>query len=640
MKRVIVGTAGHIDHGKTRLIEALTGIDCDRWEEEKRRGITIDLGFAHLETEELQIGFVDVPGHERFLDNALAGLGGIRVMLLVVAADEGVKPQTREHLAICSLLDIPCGLVALTKSDLVTPDTLEIAQLEVEELLAPTQFADAASVAVSSVTGDGVAELKDKLLELADQFATAPDPDRPTRLPVDRVFVLKGLGQVVTGTLTAGEVAPGDSLTAMPGDHRARVRSVQVHGNDREKAKAGERTALRVTGVEPGDLARGTQLTEAGSYLESKRLLARLSLLTDAPSPLDAPTSVRVHLGTAETLGRLRSPGSHSIAPGTTGTVEIRLARPTGVARGDHFIIRRPSPPLTLGGGVVLDPMWYPRRGARLQRSLERLEGDDSEAVRLWIEDAGASGLSTEVVAQRLGVRSESAKRTLDDFANRQKLISVPAGQGHGQRWLVPSAFESVVRRAKRVLHDHFGKDRLAESMSKAEAVERILPGKAAELADVYFDWLRDEKVLVIESGQVSIPGRTADLSAEESHLTQQLLTLFEEGGLSPPSPLDLKQATAAKPQVIEGIIRYLRQGKKLVQLPGGLLIATSAIEAVCRELASSGETEFSVGDFKNRFGLSRKWAIPLLEHLDSIGFTRRVGNSRQIVGATRQEDS
>ena len=260
LRRAIVGTAGHIDHGKTSLVLALTGIDCDRWVEEKTRGITIDLGFAHLKEGDLQIGFIDVPGHERFLHNALAGLGGIRVMLLVVAADEGVKPQTREHLAVCSLLGIPAGLVALTKTDLVSPDLLELAQLEVEELLAGTPFAGAPVLPVSSTTGEGIPELKAALVELADRYASPADPDRPARLPIDRAFHLRGLGVVVTGTLASGQVRPGDTLEVLPRGQRARVRSVQVHGQSREAAEAGERTSLQLTGVALEELGRGMQL--------------------------------------------------------------------------------------------------------------------------------------------------------------------------------------------------------------------------------------------------------------------------------------------------------------------------------------------------------------------------------------------
>ena len=266
MHRVIVGTAGHIDHGKTRLVEALTGIDCDRWVEEKERGITIDLGFAVLLEDDLQVGFIDVPGHERFVHNALAGLGGIRVVLLVVAADEGVKPQTREHLDICQLLEIPGCLVALTKIDLVDEDVVELARLEVEELLSTTPFAGAEILGVSSKTGEGVEELKRELLQLAGQHEVAVDPNSAVRIPIDRAFHLKGLGVVVTGTLVSGQIHPGDTLQVLPGTKNTRIRSIQVHGQQREEAEAGERTALQLSGVTLEDLRRGLQLVSGSQF--------------------------------------------------------------------------------------------------------------------------------------------------------------------------------------------------------------------------------------------------------------------------------------------------------------------------------------------------------------------------------------
>ncbi|MDH3253852.1 MAG: SelB C-terminal domain-containing protein, partial [Acidobacteriota bacterium] len=327
-----------------------------------------------------------------------------------------------------------------------------------------------------------------------------------------------------------------------------------------------------------------------------------------------------------------------SIEPGAAAIIELRLARPVAVTRGDAFIIRRPSPPLTLGGGVILDPAWPRRRGRRLDAALTALSGGDLEAIRFWTEDAGPSGVSTTTIAQRLGMNRAHVEGMLRQLEGDSKVLQARTPQSNESTWLTPSAFRAVRTRAKKVLADHFGRDRLAENMSKAEAVERILPGKAAALADVYLDWLAAERIVVIDSGHVSQPGRTAQLSGEESRLAQQLISVFEQGGLTPPSPGELAQATGAKPQIIDGVMRYLQQAGKILQLPGGLLVAASAVATVRRELTASGDSEFGVGDFKQRFGLSRKWAIPLLEHLDSIGFTRRVGNTRQIVKTSKQK--
>ncbi|MCZ7649847.1 MAG: selenocysteine-specific translation elongation factor [Thermoanaerobaculia bacterium] len=366
-RHVLVGTAGHVDHGKTRLVEALTGIDCDRWAEEKRRGITIDIGFAHLEAEGMQLGFVDVPGHERFLHNALAGLGGIRLLLLVVAADEGIEPQTREHLAIADLLGIPRAVVAVTKCDLVEEELGELAALEVGELLGPTRFAGSPVVRVSSATGRGLAELRAALLAAAREVAAPADPAAPARLPLDRAFHLRGLGVVVTGTLVSGAVRPGDQLALLPAGGTARVRSVQVHGAPRERAEAGERTALQLAGPELAELPRGAALATPGAFGASRRLVARLRLLPDA-APLAASLPVRFHLFSHEGPGRIRPLAPVPLPPGESGWVEIRLAAPVVAARGDRFVVRRLTPAATLGAGRSPTP----RRGRGARRSCRR----------------------------------------------------------------------------------------------------------------------------------------------------------------------------------------------------------------------------------------------------------------------------
>ena len=649
--RAVVGTAGHVDHGKTALILALTGIDCDRWAEEKERGITIDLGFAWLREGDLQVGFVDVPGHERFLHNALAGLGGIRLALLVVAADEGVKPQTREHLDVCRLLGIPRLVVALTKTDLVSADLVELAGLEVEELLAGSPWPGALRFPVSSVTGEGVAELRAALMEAAREAAEADAAgegggtgdvgDRaaaPVRLPIDRAFHLKGLGALVTGTLAGGRIRPGDALELLPGGAAIRVRGIQVHGEPREEAVAGERTSLQVAGVELGELARGQEIVEPGAFAPTRRLAARLTLLPDAPKPITGPTEVRVHLHAAEVIGRLRPVGGGEIAPGATAAVELRLAAPLVAVRGDRFIVRRPSPPATLGGGVVLDPAWRPRRGrSAAPPPVDLAAGGDGalgdEVLVGWVRDAGEAGAGAAELARRLGRRPAEVAARLEALNADQRLLAVPEGAGHGPRWIVPAAFRRVVERAGQVLEEAFRRDRLARGVPKAEAVRRILPGRAAELADVYLGWLAAAGTIAVDGDLVGLPGREAELTGEESALARAAADRFAAGGLTPPSPAAVAAELGAKPQILDGVLRYLVERGRLVRLPGGLILAASALERLRGELAEAGWDRFSVADFKDRFGLSRKWAIPLLEHLDSTGVTRRVGDERQVVG-------
>jgi selenocysteine-specific elongation factor len=641
-RRTVVGTAGHIDHGKTALVRALTGIDCDRWQEEKERGITIDLGFAWLREGDLQVGFVDVPGHQKFLHNALAGLGGIGLVLLVVAADEGVKPQTREHLDICRLLGIPRALVALTKIDLVSEDLVELAELEVAELLAGTPYAEAPRFAVSSVTGEGVEELKAALLaaaaEAADTAAREPPAglaaagrrdEAPARLPIDRAFHLKGLGVLVTGTLASGTVRPGDTLELLPPGTAARVRSIQVHGRPREEARAGERTSLQLTGVALDQVERGMELVAPGRFALARRLAARFTLLPDSPKPLSGFVPVRVHHFAAEVMGRMRPLGGDEIAPGGEGLVELRLDAPLVAVRGDRFIVRRPSPPATLGGGTLLDPAY---RRDRRAGALAALGGGLDEVLALWVERAGEAGAGEEELARRLGAEPGPVAGRLAALVREGRLLEAPAGAGHGRRFVAPAAFRRIAVRAGRVLADYFQRQRLARGMPKAEAVERILPGRAAELSDVYLAWLAAQQVLSVAGDQVNLPGREAELTGRESELSRSLLAAVEQGGLTPPAPAELAVRLGAKPQIVDGLVRYLVERGELLRLPDGLVVSAAAAGGLRAELAASGWERFTVADFKDRFGLSRKWAIPWLEHLDSSGATRRLGDQRQVV--------
>ncbi|HVR30533.1 MAG TPA: selenocysteine-specific translation elongation factor [Thermoanaerobaculia bacterium] len=632
-RRVVVGTAGHIDHGKTALVEALTGINCDRWEEERVRGITIDLGFAHLTEGDVQLGFVDVPGHERFVHNALAGLGGIDLMVLVVAADEGVMPQTREHLAICALLGIPAGIVALTKIDLVDHDLRDVAALELTDALARTTFAGAPIVPVSSTTGEGVATLRETLVSMARAVERPAERAlRPARLPIDRAFHLRGLGVLVTGTLTCGRIAVQDRLELLPARRETRVRSVQVHGQDRERAEAGERTALQLTGVELDAVERGTQLTAPGAYSTSTSLLARLELLPEAPQTLRGWRDVRFHLFSSEVLGRLRPLQPPALEPGGRALVEIRLAAPVTAARGDRFVVRRLSPQTTLGGGVVLDPEWQRLRGARLAPALAAFGGTEAEAILHWVRAAGEAGVTAAELARKLGSLEGPVAGVLERAKEAGAILAARGSAAGPERWISAAVYERVARRAPEILDQYFRRDRLATGMPKAEAIRRLLPAPAAPLAEVYLGWLAEQKILVVGADLVDLPGRGAVMNAEESDLSERVMAAFEQGGLAPPSPSEINQALGAKQQTFDAVLRYLYQRKRLARLPQGLFIAQSQLDRLADELGRSRWTRFSVPEFKERFGLTRKWAIPLLEHLDQIGRTRRVGDQREVV--------
>ncbi|MCY3592758.1 MAG: selenocysteine-specific translation elongation factor [Acidobacteria bacterium] len=630
--RFVVGTAGHVDHGKTRLVQALTGIDCDRWEEEKQRGITIDLGFASMVEDGWQIGFVDVPGHERFVHNALAGLGGIQMMVLVVAADEGVMPQTLEHLAICSLLRIPAGLAVLSKTDLVSSELVELAELELEEALAETPFAGAPILPVSAQTGEGLDQLRAALVELAGSAAPI-DRNRtlPARLPIDRAFHLRGLGVLVTGTLARGLVNVGDELDILPAVGRARVRSIEVHGDRRQQAEAGERTSLQLVGIDLEQVARGHELTAPGVYRATTSLLVRCRLLSTAPEPLDGSSPVRLHVNAAQRMGKLRPLEAERLTPGQEAVAEIRLDEPLVAVRGDRFVIRRPSPQTTLGGGEVLDPAWRRPRGRALGAAIDALNSGDRQAAAVqWTVDGREAGLPVTELALRLGVVPGDA----EDVLNRAALdgLLLPAGS---DRFVSAAAVRRVTRRARRLVEAHFAADRLSRGMPKAELVRRLLGARAADLASAYLDWSSrggKDLSIVVEGELVTLPGRTSELTGAESQLARDLVEGFERQGLTPGSPEELCRSLGAKPQVFDGVLRYLVDRGKLVRLPNGLLLAAAALERFQADLFATGWDTFTVAEFKDRFGLTRKWAIPLLEHLDRQRLTRREGDRRRVL--------
>ena len=627
---LLVGTAGHVDHGKTALLTALTGIDCDRLPEEKRRGITLDLGFAHLERDGVEIGFVDVPGHERFLDNALAGLGGIRLLLLVVAADEGVRPQTREHLEIADLLGIPEAVVALTKLDLAGDELADLVELEVAELLAPTRFRGAPTVRTSSVSGRGIDELAAGLIERARAAPRGAGDDAPARLPIDRAFLLQGRGLVVTGTLAAGRVSGGDELEQLPAGRRTRVRGVHVHGRAREAAAAGARTALQVAGLELGEVERGDELVAPGRYLASRRLLARLRWLPGADVALAGRLELRVHLDAAERVARARALAPERLEPGGEGLVELRLARPLVAARGDRLIVRRLSPAATLGGGVVLDPRFRRPRGAALAAALVALGGGDEDALGFGIDQPAEAGATADELARRLGRAPAEVAGRLAALAAGGRLVAGPES-ALGRRYLAPARLAALETRARALLADYFGRDRLAAAMPRAEAVRRLLPRRAVDLADFHLGWLAGRQVLELAGGEVRPPGRRPELTGQESGLAAAILEIYEAAGLAAPSPAEVARRLAAKPEIVDGLVRYLTGRKRLLRLPEGLVLAAAAVDRVVAELRAAGAERFTVAEFKERFALTRKWAIPLLEHLDSTGVTRRVGDQRQL---------
>jgi selenocysteine-specific elongation factor len=640
---IVVGTAGHIDHGKSTLVEALTGVHPDRLEEERVRGITIDLGFAHLREGDRTIAFVDVPGHERFVRNMLAGAGGIDAALLVVAADESVMPQTREHFDICRLLGVRAGLVVLTKSDLADPDMLAMVRADVASLVAGSFLEEAPIIEVSARTGAGLPELRRSLWRLLDR-PIQRSSEGPARLPIDRVFSMRGFGTVVTGTLARGRVTTEDALDVVPGGATVKVRGVQVHGAAADAATAGERTALNLAGVEVGDLKRGQVLVTSGT-LQATRLVDVAVDVLPSNRALTHGTRVRFHQGTAEVLARvsiIALPGDDgappAIEPGARGFARVRLEAEAAVTRGDRFVLRTYSPIVTVGGGVVLDPD-PPRGGVRLEATLSRLAalagplgglsgGIERDAHAVLVAEAGGRGLPAGALVWRAGV----APSRLDEAV--QALVDAGQALAPGG-WLVAPRWETAAtERVLAALAAHHEAAPLSEGMPREEVRERILAGIAPALAD---------RVLAqLESGgritgrdRLALSGRRAVLAGDDARVAEDLERVLRQAHLAPPDATRLADLVHAPTGSLDRVLQFLVR-QRVVQRLDGLPFHRDALESLKADVAGlkgpGGEAYVDVAAFKHRYGLTRKFAIPLLEYLDRERVTRRVGDRRLVL--------
>lgn len=626
-RAITVGTAGHVDHGKTSLVLALTGIDCDRLPEEKRRGMTLDLGFAHSEIEGARIGFVDVPGHVDYLPNALAGLGGLEAVLLVVAANEGIRPQTEEHLEIARLLEVPKLLVALSKIDLVDREALELRALELEERLARSRYAGSPIYPVSARTGEGLAALSGGLARLARESALPP-LDRPARLPVDRVFSLPGRGLVVTGTLREGSIRAGASLEVLPGGRRLRVREVQVHGWTVDVAFAGERTALRLGSAPAETLKRGAELLSPGSARTSRRLLLEVTWLPSSP-PLEGPVAVEAFLNAGSALGRLVPAGDQPLGAGQTGLAELRLREPLVLVRGDRLVLRQPSPPRTLGGGRVLDPRYHrPKRELRSQ-ALARLAASTESAVRVWVERSGWSGLPLDELRTRLFLSEEELRNLLRALRQEGRLVASNSLESLQVpiRLFAPESLRTlelhVLERLPALWPDSGG-------LALPEFERRALPRTARPQGDFHLAWLSARGHFRLERDRVLPPG---DSPRAASHpVSRKLLEILERRGLSAARANDLAEEVGVLPGRLSSLLEDLVREGEVLRLPDGWLAHRTASERLRKELRATGWRDFSVPEFKDRFGLSRKLAIPWLEYLDNVRVTLRLGDRRRIL--------
>lgn len=630
---VVIGTAGHIDHGKTALVKALTGVDADRLPEEKRRGITIDIGFAELDLGDVKAAFVDVPGHERFVKNMLAGASGIDIVMLVVAADEGVMPQTREHFNICRLLGITHGIVAITKADLVDDETLDLVQLDVAELVEGSFLEKAEMVVTSSAAGQGTEEVRAVIRTLAAKIER-PSETRHALLPIDRSFSVKGHGAVVTGTLQDGSLGMSSTVELLPGEIPVRIRGIQSHGRASDQAGSGRRVAVNLGGIDHSKIERGMLLADKGVYVPTQALDAELELLKDAGKPLRSRQRVRVHIGTAEILARVSVLNeSGEIAPGETDLVQLRLEAPTIAVHGTRVIIRSYSPQHTISGGRVLDPFAtrHRRKGLANVRSflssLADLAISNLDMTYAFVTRTGRLGASTHEIASRTGWLSSTLDRELKALAGDGAIVKA------GGRYLSTASFEALRRKLVAAVKRHHDTDPLSRGISK----ELLRGGLPEYMFAAALDSVIASKTLTTAGDIVSLAERRQTLTPAEETAKSTIVREIGKARLEVPKITEVLEAAASSSKLptaqVRKVLQMLIDSREMIKVTDDLFFSRKAIDGLIEKVrgqAPSGSS-IDVARFKEISGVSRKYAIPLLEYFDREKITIRSGDTRII---------
>ncbi|MHB0870117.1 MAG: selenocysteine-specific translation elongation factor [Chloroflexota bacterium] len=634
----VVGTAGHVDHGKSTLVQALTGIDPDRLREEKERGMTIDLGFAWLRLPSGQeISIVDVPGHERFIKNMLAGVGGIDVALLVVAADEGPMPQTDEHLAILDLLGISRGVVAVTKADLVDEDWMELVKAEVEDRLAPTSLAGAPLMPVSAVTGEGLPEL----LATLDRVLAAVPAKRDVgkaRVPVDRVFTVAGFGTVITGTLIDGELRVGQEVELLPSGKKSRVRGIQSHKKKVEAALPGSRVAVNLASLATEEIQRGDVVTLPGWLRPTRAVDVKLRVIEAAPKPLEHGDELTLHTGAAESVAKLSLLDADRLGPGQSGWAQLRLADPVAIARGDQFIVRIPSPSFTVGGGAVVDP--HPKRHRRFQtllvESLSTLEqGTPEEIVQQQMPPAGP--LELQAVVRRSGLPQEQVRQAASSLLENGGLLLLDGAKGgtsatsalNGQSLLITAAaWAALQERIESLLAGYHSEYPLRRGMPREELRSRSgLDARAFSRVEAR---LLSEGIVTEDGPLMARAGHRVRFDEGLQRRIDQLLAILRESGTSPPAASELLDRFGLDAEALSALTS---QGQ-VVEVAQGIVLErqvySEMVETIVEMIRSQGP--ITVAAVRDRFNTSRKYALAIMEHLDEKRITRRVGDERVLI--------
>lgn len=631
MKQIILGTAGHIDHGKTSLIKALTGIDTDRLKEEKTRGITIELGFSHLELPGgMLLGIVDVPGHEKFVKNMVAGATGIDLVALVIAADEGVMPQTKEHLEICQLLDIRHGLVVLTKIDMVDEEWLDLVKEDVREYLSNTFLADAPVVEVSSVTGRGLDEMVD-ILDTLVSGIPEKDTGHLYRLPIDRVFTMKGFGTVITGTSISGEIGNGEDVTIYPQEISSRIRGLQVHNKEVEKARAGLRTAVNLQGLEKEAIRRGDVLASKGSLRKTMMMDVSLDLLPAAARKLKNRAKARFHTGTSEIISTVVLLDKDELAQGESCFAQIRLNEPTAVLRNDRFVLRSYSPVRTIGGGVILNPL--PRKKKRFsERVLSEMEilnsGDTNDIMKLFVAEGRFQGISKGELSFLVNMSRKKLEEALKPLLAKKSLILY---NKEGELLIHRDLYDTAVNQILETLAEYHKKYPLKAGLQKEELRSRTAGAKNQRLFVSLVNRLIKDGTLVQEKESLRLKEHRVTLAADQEKTRKEIKEIYRKSGLQPPYFKEIKERFAGStgPEVLE----FMVKDGVLVKVKEDLYFYKESVGQLEKKLVDflREKGEITTPQFKEMTGISRKYTIPLIEYFDRCQLTVRVGDNRVL---------
>jgi selenocysteine-specific elongation factor len=637
---IIVGTAGHIDHGKTALVKALTGVDADRLPEERQRGITIDLGFAELDLDDLRIGFVDVPGHEKFVKNMLAGASGIDFVLLVIASDEGVMPQTREHFEICRLLETKNGLVVLTKSDLVDEEMLELVRLDAAELVENSFLENAPVVPVSAKTGAGIEQLKRVLLDAARKIPARRNVS-VARLPVDRSFSVKGFGAVVTGTLMAGEISETQEMEILPIGKKARVRGLQTYGKSVKIARAGQRTAVNLGGVEHHEIERGMMLSEKGVLRPTQIFDAEIEVLKEAKQNLKSRQRVRIHIGTIEALARVQVLNeANEIEQGEKDFVQLRLEMPVAAIPNERFIIRSYSPQITIAGGRILDALAQKHRRKDIENTRKYLqnlieaENDKARQIKLYLETAGERGLTFADLQARTGLRAEILQKALAENVEKKAVIEAESF------FIARTPFENLKTKTRSEIENHHKREPLARGILRETLREQVFAYLPPEIFKSVLANLEKDSKIKAEKDIVRLAAHNLELSGEEKALRENLEKIYRNAKLEAPkledALIESTVGTKLSRETARKIFQLLVNAGEVVKVTEEFYFSAKAISELAENLkdfgAKTSDRLIDVAAFKDMANVSRKYAIPLLEYFDRERLTRRAGDKRLIL--------